>query len=461
MSTTVETALLPFQEDFVEQFLAQGSSSRQLLTGPLGAGLAQCTQVLASRLMASDADARVLVLVPRPLILQWFRGLGRFLNDSLLIEGSRRNFRELTADTIPSEFRWPSGRVVVMDDWLLRQSKELEISIFQTRWDLVVWDGLRIDGQTQRSDLLSRLSQSPNVLRLLVLHRGLRLSTSEDESLYESLGLSATVWDRALLRAFELSYVQRRLEYETIHYERTDVERELLAKVKDLEEILSKADPERERSMLSPVALMSGRRLQAAARSSRLALQETLYRVVPRKPRLLIRRGDLANLTESESEAAHDASRQVAELQELIDGIPVDSQLDAFLRFCKEAADQYRQIVVQCLFSATARYLYSAVSEISNSTTVITPELAPAEISARLSKFEEQGGIVVASATTLRGIEVSADLLIPYDMPPGRSSAFLGGRFVPKNAAKLLRVVTLEDSADTLATESQEADGEE
>ena len=164
MQVELKRTFTSYQAQFIEQFLAPGSPKHHWLSAPPGAGLTQCAVGIIAALKGAKADARALLLTPRMLVVQWFRRLDSAVDSSLLIEGNRRNLRQLSDSARQSNFTWPAGHVVVMESWFAERFADLEDSVFNTSWDLVIWDGFHlspIGSSSQRLRLLDRLGGSP------------------------------------------------------------------------------------------------------------------------------------------------------------------------------------------------------------------------------------------------------------------------------------------------------------
>src|SRR6202030_1386276 len=160
-------------------------------------------------------------------------------------------------------------------------------------------------------------------------------------------------------------------------------------------------------------------RLLPAADSSPLALQEFLQRMRPSKAAELLRQGTLFDASEPLDSTTPEISGEVGSIQELVDGISLDSKLEAFLRYLRESVDNHRRVVVECRFSATARYLKSALGDVPSPVFILTADLAPKQTLDIINEFEEKRGILITSVAALRGVEISAEIVVPYDFADG------------------------------------------
>lgn len=397
------------QSEFVEQFLSEGSPRHHWLSGPAGSGLSQCAVGIIGMLKSAEQDARVLVLTPRMLVLQWFRRLEAVVDPGAVIEGNRRNLRELSTDSEPLGSTWPAGHIVLMDTWFAERFPDLETSVVGTPWQLVVWDGFHLPtfgSPAPRLALLDKLGQTPGIARILLLSQNLR--TSEND-----LGptwLQRTVWDRRVLEREDNAAYRFDLRQDSIIYWRSAGEKELLNAVQQFVE----------RWRLGSVAMSPVDRLLAAVESSPFALQESLQRLSPSKASMVLRqyaRLDAAEEQDEPEEGPDDPTGQAspstrraseaAELLSMIDGLSVDSKLDALLDYLSAHTDASHTLI-ECRFSATARYLRSALSELSWRVHLATAEIPNRELLTVLSAFERAGGLLVTTSAVLLGIELQA-----------------------------------------------------
>ena len=435
------TVMTDYQAEFVDQFLSS-SDTRQLLLAPPGSGISVCAEEIISRVINSTPVGRVLVVTGRMLLLQWMRRIEDTSGPVSIVEGSRRNLRELKEQALPNA-SWPDGSVVVMDRWSLERFADLEGSVVLSPWDLVVWDGLRSFPATLGErrdpgvDLLRRLADSSSVRRLLVLSR--------EQGPYEAdlPNLKLTRWDRSTIERSYSRYQRARVEEVRVTYQRNEAElgaRQLLeAFAKKWESLTGR---------LSPV-----RRLLPAARSSPLALQESLQRLRPSKSAIVLRqfRGPLSEALEAEEPSTGtepgEIDEEITVLQNALDSLSVDSKLESLLAYLRSVPLRNLRTVIECRFAATARYLTSALADLDTSVVSATADLRPSDTLKILTAFEERGGILVATIPTLQGVEFAADLIVAYDsVGPWMRSAFRP-RIRPLEDDKALRVVYLIDGS--------------
>jgi hypothetical protein len=440
----VVRSLSPYQAQFIEQFLSDSSERQQLLVGPPQSGLAECAREIIFRIMAEGQHRRNLVLTLRARILQWLQQLQEEIEPALLLEGSRRNLRQLSGAVKLAEYAWPEDGVVVMDAWAFERFPDLQSSVVHTPWDLVVWDRVSIPPVSRRVELLNSVRDSQHDRRLLVISSD-RLSEDFE---FEPLRMKKTVWDRSMIDRSERGLLEPDSERETVNYIRTGAEREIKKSVEDLAQRLLAAHGRPREFAPERLVFPPADRLVHAVESSPAAVQEALHRLRPSKPTMILRQDELFKDSEPiETQDEPQLSEEIANLQDIVDGLSYDSKLEAFLAYLKSHFQDGSRFLIICRFSATARYLKSAMVDTELPASVATGDLPPKEILTVLNEFSANGRILVATANALQGVELDAEIVIIYDFDDWPWTV-LKSRIRPRQEGIRLRIVRLCDSAE-------------
>jgi hypothetical protein len=128
--------LLPHQERFLEAVLAPESGRLTLLEGEVGIGKGTALVALATRLLGSFPEARVLFIVPaglKPQVVARFEYAG-----VTVLPVDRFRFRELLERNEGPEI-WPRGAVVLISTELARKPDICE-SLASVPWNLTILD---------------------------------------------------------------------------------------------------------------------------------------------------------------------------------------------------------------------------------------------------------------------------------------------------------------------------------
>ncbi len=124
------------------------------------------------------------------------------------------------------------------------------------------------------------------------------------------------------------------------------------------------------------------------------------------------------------------ALRSLHRVLDRLESVPRDTKREALEELLKRLqADPRagRNVCVYCVALATATYLHTALSDRGFRTWLLTGETKHQERARMLAEFQEDGGgVLVATASTLKGIELpQAQVLIHYDAPRSRAELLI------------------------------------
>lgn len=128
--------LLPHQVALVESFFDPASKRVILLRADVGLGKTAAFTTLVTRLLRERPAAKVLLLAPGALRLQFAERLRSAGAPALLVD--RFQFREMIESTSEQDL-WPSGAVSVLSRDFARQDDVVH-ALLTTRWDLLIVD---------------------------------------------------------------------------------------------------------------------------------------------------------------------------------------------------------------------------------------------------------------------------------------------------------------------------------
>jgi ERCC4-related helicase len=154
-STLSHLRMLPHQISLVDTVLNPESKRVTLLSAEVGLGKTTALVALSKRLLQEHPTARVLVLTPRALQLQFAERLYKESTTTLMVD--RYRFRALL-DEASGEDIWPRGAVILLSMDFARQP-DINDSLTKARWELVIVDEVPISGDV-RVEALRRISAS-------------------------------------------------------------------------------------------------------------------------------------------------------------------------------------------------------------------------------------------------------------------------------------------------------------
>jgi hypothetical protein len=404
--------LREYQQAFVDGFLSRSSERAHLLTAPSGSGARTCVVEIVFRLLTDKSMARVLLLSERTvLIRQWMQRFRDAAVPARSLEGSRHNLRELTWGEHHSAFAWSPSSIVMMLTGSVQRFDDLRASVFQTPWDLTVWDGFAFS--PGKLALLRELGETQSVQRILVMNH------NQDANWHDLIpGMNRTTWDWNLLLRSTGESPSAPITSVLVTYQRTPEEVELRAR---LEKFVKMVTSDSKSSKLVS-------QLRRAADSSPASLRERLRQFYPSKASIAV--GELSEDDHLEPQDADDELDdgpeqltlrnvqyldEVRNLQESLDDLSVDSKLEAMLKYVADRGSHQSHIIVWCKFAATARYVKSALTESDRDIFLITAVEQPSERLNVLEEFAKRGGFLISTFAAMKGLECSADSIILYD----------------------------------------------
>jgi len=359
------------------------------------------------------------------------------------LEGSRNNLRELVWSEKGSEFIWPQSSIVAMLTASIQRFDDIRASVFQTPWDLAVWDGFVISAS--RVSLLRELGAAQNLQRILIVSRKQDVNWHD---LVPGMALHVTDWS-FLLRPSDEGPVTP-ISGVVLTYQWTPEERGLRARLEHFAREVA-AD-----SMTSRLSLG----LLRAADSSPLALREHLRQFNPSRASIAV--GEIPADEHLEPLDFDDAENddpdqltlksmkyldEVRKIQESLDDLPADSKLEAMLTYVTNQGSHQSHTVIWCRFAATARYLKSALTESDRVVFLMLTEDRPSMRLKILEDFGNTGGFLVATFAAMKGLECSADSVFLYDAFPDSAQKALGDLLQRVKNRGPLRLVSFADDS--------------
>ena len=444
MPQTQMNPLSEYQQSFVDKFLNPSSERTHLLVAPPGFGFGSCIVEIVSRLLRERPEARVLILTERSvLVQQWIRRFDDAALSARSLEGSRLNLRGLAWSEHRAEITWPQSSIVMMLTGSLERFNDVRASMFQTPWDLTVWDSF--SPSPSKILLLRALGKAQNFKKILTTshHRDLDVRDLIP-------GMHQTAWDWNLLLSSSSESPRAPITRVILTYQRTPEEMALRAQLEEFAKTAS----------VDGLASNLGSGLIRAVDSSPLALRERLRRFHPSKASIAVGEISAEELLEpqdldDEEQDGPDQStvrrmqyvNEVRRIQEVLDDLPVDSKLEAMLKYIDNQGANQSHIIIWCRFAATALYLKSALTDSDREVFLIVAGEQHTERLSVLEEFGEKGGFLVATSAAMQGLECSADSIILYDPFPYAPMKALSVLLRRVGEGKPVQIVSLADDS--------------
>lgn len=461
--------LLPFQAQFVQDFLREDVAAVWELASPPGTGKVYLSIEIIRRILDMQGDARVLILVPAVLSQQWVDRLISRGAPALLLD--RRRFIERAAAVPEGQPFWPAPAVVVMSIDFAKRNDVLS-ALHEVEWDLILADESHLLAG-KRADVFFGLQAAQRA------RRGLMLTSVPSERDYpSSIAVARRVISFQDIVDWEgrpmFERAQPRLEIVT--YTRSLEERAVLRELETFAAHIAR---------LSPELQFYARLLVRAAASSSLAAQRAAWRLrgTLTHARNLASHGrplDPAGLGSLQSDLFADSAdsnpkepgipssdvitlySHTTPLDALLtrwDEIPDDRKLQALVSFLERTADTESRsyVCIWIQFRATAQYLATALDRRAVPVFGLEASMPLAERMAIADRFRATGGVLLTTAAAIEGLDLAfVEQCIHYDLPVNlKALEQRVGRFLRVGRVKPFRSVALRDSQAALTWEEQ------
>jgi superfamily II DNA or RNA helicase len=463
-----ERGLLPFQAQFVEDFVKAGSPSVWELALPPGTGKTLLSIEIARNIARSSTHARVLVLVgSRVLGQQWLERVRREFPYASFVD--RRTLLDLEETRLIQETPWPSPALVVMTIDLAKREDVLA-TLKTARWDLVIADESPLFAG-KRADAFMNLISPVNAKRGLILNslpQTRKYPTAVSVARRTFSMREIVDWDGKPI--FETSPLSIRV----LEYRRSGAEVALMKAIDDLTAKLRKmsSDQKYQAQSLVRAAASSLFAIDVATRRLRDNLAHTRNLVVHGRSNDTSDSDSLIEgiATEVSEESLVTASvlpsiveitdtlSAVATILDKLEEIPSDSKLAALVdHVVRPTRSERYWMCIWASYVATASYIFSSLEHrVSVPLHRLSGSSNFSDRESVLTEFRAKGGILITSGPPLEGTSMTfVDECIHYDLPadPRLIDQRLG-RFLRVGRSKPFQSVVLKDLENSLTWET-------
>lgn len=401
--STYTAILSAYQTNFINSFLKKSSPQFQVLAAPYGTGKTTVAFALIEKIITSSKKKRILILTYNHALAQLFAHKLEKLDIIPVINLDRSRFREIAANVPPKNNPWAEA-VIVITTMATAIHNDVMDSFLKTEWDLVLADEFN-EIPRDNLDIFEKLITISLTKRILLISD---LSYKiEDQSVIDNF--VQTEWK------VESFYQNILVKKSLIQFERGSDEIDFLL---NLNKLIS-AD-----SFLNFKESGIIRRLiEQKTSSSLMTLEDTIHSLRKKfdhNEHAFIESQNLVNRKETQKYI----NKMTVDLNHLINGLDQvhsDTKLEALSSFLVGQSFIKRQIVHVCIFSSfkkTISYLYTALQEEFQNVYKVDASLNLEVVDDFLDQFDINGGILLLSDASLKGIEINkTDALIHYDLP--------------------------------------------
>jgi len=120
--------------------------------------------------------------------------------------------------------------------------------------------------------------------------------------------------------------------------------------------------------------------------------------------------------------------QQLEALLDQVEEISVDSKLDALITFARNFFDTERKtfLCICCSYVKTIQYLGTSLEILKKPTYLLTGSLEQSELKAALESFQKNGGILLATDISLKGVSFEfVEECVSYDLPLNALTLYL------------------------------------
>lgn len=444
---------LPHQAAFIERFFAAPTVRVHLLQSDAGLGKSLTVAHLIRRLLEVHPNARILVLLPKALLMQMRSVLSSIGVNANVVD--RFRYRELQDAVRPDDTVWRAGGVFLLSVDFARQ-EDIADNLATVAWTLLVVPEAHLL-RGRREQVVRRIvASSPDLQMVLATVTGI-----DEISTFGIEPVAVTRWNRSQV----VDHAGRRLceqpptHLQFIEFEEETPERQIRETV---EEIVDQLGGETR-------SIFQGSIIRESLASSPAALEGCLCRL---RNRLAHDFWEPVDDVEDEDEndaldlpgiASERPSCLLAAVNNCLaelESLTVDSKLNAFVGWLTTMQRKdlgLTRICVVTEYLATLFYLQTRLNETGLEPLVVSGAMSFDDRARNVDTFRRDGGILLATSSTMEGFDLpQVETLILYDLPRstlrltqlyGRFQRF--GRKTPLRLA-VLRCPTRADSTTVI-----------
>lgn len=455
--------LLPFQDQFVREFLSSNSSPHWELVSPVGTGKKRMAGALVAQIASGPVANRILVLTPAGHLMEWTYELKAASDRLNILTVDRRYYMELEANVPVGVSPWPVPAVVTMSIDLAKR-EDMAASLSSVFWDLVIVDESHML-VGQRRMLLQALIDSKKAIRTLLL-----TATPSPEMLS---GVSRRVVQRSEVvdwNGHPLFPVSEQ-KIHSLTYSRAEDERLFLNRLQEFCNwaVRSTALIQFQKLMLLRIASSCMFALEASLRRLHESWRHARNRAVhglglqvsymPAEEQIWpLSADELEGETSPKSAPPSTGDflalfNELEQLLDVLDEVSSDTKLDCLIRHLNETYGSAALpfVCISTSFSQTARYLCSSLEQRSISAHCITGETVAEQQYQVAQAFREKGGMLIVTDVVSGMAMEFVDECINYDLPLNQMGLEQRrGMFDRLGRTRPFRMTILRDESRTL-----------
>lgn len=384
------------QKEFISKFLAKEESNKHILIAAIGTGKTTVVLEIIQQILEKNNIGPILLIgVHRALIALFFERIRVFTNKITVIE--KKSFLEMD-DAITNENTfWQHGWIYISTSSLLKDERFIK-RIKGQKWELILFDEANIKDIAYMENISI---DSKNVL--------FTISASEKVNFKIFNNYSITEWN--ISGYIKEIHSLNKLSTYIIKFSRTQEEKKYLKIISDFlnetlipstEEVIEFETPSSWYSIEQ--ILLKIRNIVAHSNEDILSWEGQDY-IINSTPEKFLKIENFLNLISN-----IELDSKVASLNNLINNLQFEIST---------------KILIFINSTASINYLNSLLNKKGFNTKYLHQALNNETIFEEINRFNNSGGILLVNDFILKGLQLSADVFIHYDLPPNENLLLL------------------------------------
>ena len=454
--------LTRFQSDFINSFFNTNTKMNHLLFAPTGSGKTLVVAKIIENLYTKKTKKFLVLTSSKSMVEQYKMIFDQYIPEAIPMALSIKSFREYEAIKIKDENLQPNIIISTWESVFVESPKQM---IMSTEWDLIAVDSRMSSTTSKRAKFLGKivsLAESNHVLIISDPMSGENIKNIIGDNINT---FKVTKWSLEKLYSGikQISPILIRI-YE---YRRSDQEIDFINCYLDLSKKL-------------PGKTFGNILREKLVASSLFAAEDSLRRS---RNRLFHYReddidngeaDDLQGISEyqnashldndqisatNDSEIESELSVLLSKAFSSLEKIQVDSKFDALQTFLEKNKESNSKMWIYSKYQSTIKYLSTSLKENFPNIISIHGGMPTSYINEAISRFNNDGGLLISSEVRLKGLHINSNLIFFYDSPSNQRQLYVilsrALSLKNKGSESPLELIMLKDLSETLYFEKE------
>ena len=398
------------QEKFIAKLLAKEEINKHILVASPGTGKTTVILKLIERMLTKGNTKPFLLLgVHNALITLFYERIRIFTTSVSILD--KKSFLEMDYASNNDKKFWKDGWVYISTTYLLKDDRFVQ-RIKSQNWELIAFD-----------EANKKIIEEIEELNLLYNHMLFAMDPTEKMEQEKLNNYSITEWKFS--DYISTLYPPDKLISNIFYYLRTNKEKQYFKSISEF--------------IRDTLNLNSGdENIEVELTSSWFSIEQLLLKIrnalIHGQENIIVWEGQEYTLG-----SYKEAIVRIEDYLNMISNIEIDSKIAALIQLLsriRNDSSASKLIFVKSI--ASINYLNSALNKKGFSAKYLHQSLAHSTILEEIDSFNKTGGIMLVNDYILKGLQLSADVLIHYDLPSNESFLFLRYSHIP-NKVNIIR----------------------